>query len=89
MTSQATLCRIERHLQNLNARQERMGLAAIEDADLTWQQRRTEILLRLDHLLTDDQPNVDLLDTAAAHLVALIVAAERAEDTQTDKGVAA
>lgn len=89
MTVQATLCRIERHLQNLNARQERLGQSAIEDADLTWQQRRNEIVLRLDHLLTDEHPNVDLLDTAAAHLVALIVATERAEDTQTHKGMAA
>lgn len=85
MTAQDALHRIERRLITLDAREAHHGLPPIDAQDITWEGRHREIVLRLAHLL-DGPPNVPELEVAAAHLVALLVAADRAEQAQPHTG---
>lgn len=88
MTAQEVLHRIERKLITLDAQEARHGLPPIDAQDLTWQARHREIILRLAHLL-DGPPHLPELEVALAHGVALMVAADRAEQAQPHTGTEA
>lgn len=88
MTIETTLERIRRRLLVMDARHARMNMPSLLDGDMTFEQRHREVLLRMAHLL-DGPPDVELLEVAASHLVALIVTADRAEEVQPHTGEAA
>lgn len=74
----------------IDARQERLGLPSLADADLTWIERTLEIHLRAQALLNaalqGHRPTDELLDGLGAHVLAVKRAVARAEDARIDTG---
>ena len=73
-------------LAELDARQERLGLPALNAQEMPWSQRADEVECRLYRALVDDPPNLELLEAAGAHLLSLYVAAFEAHNVRVDSG---
>lgn len=78
---------ISRKLDRLNDTQMATGLPPLQLADVTWEWRARELRARV-NLLAADGPSFDLLASLGAHVLAALLALDRAEMVDVASGEA-
>lgn len=89
MTSHQAAARVRARLQEMDLQHVRMGLPPISAADMTPQQRAAEVIDRANFASWQDPVDLDVLEAAAAHLLAWICAADEVELGRVETGDAA
>ncbi|HTE61706.1 MAG TPA: hypothetical protein VK631_15240 [Solirubrobacteraceae bacterium] len=77
-------------LRFFNDEHKRMGLPALEHADLTWQERQHELDVRVNQVAAEThqfgRPSQGMLDALGAHVLACKLAVARAEELEVSAG---